>query len=132
MDAQGIADDRAGLGWWRDPRHPTGRQPAVTVTAPPVAACPCCGARFRVTAGRAREAVERGEEPIGRRCSCAHAWWLERFTLEELLEIARMIWPELALTGAGSSPGHLTEPDEACVVELAVPVQDRVLVDGKV
>jgi hypothetical protein len=50
---------------------------------------------------------------------------------DELVDLARMTWPELALTGAGSSPGRLTELDEAGMVELAVAASDRILVGGK-
>jgi hypothetical protein len=70
--------------------------------------CGGCDNPFVLSARNAREARARGEEP---RChDCRHPakpidpaelerlrrWWLKRYSLDEIRELALGLWPELA------------------------------------
>jgi hypothetical protein len=75
-----------------------------TAETPVDVRCSSCSDTFTLSARRAREWRDR--DPLCRRCRTPareltdaereryRRWWLERFTLEELQELARTIWPE--------------------------------------
>lgn len=64
-------------------------------------AIPCgrCGGAIILSSRRARVWRDRGQLPICAACRRPKAteamrrWWLERFSLEEILEMAAAIWP---------------------------------------
>jgi hypothetical protein len=68
--------------------------------------CTGCGDTFVLSPRRAREWRDR--EPLCRDCrrkpkelseaerARLQRWWLDRYSLEELVEIGREIWPDLA------------------------------------
>ena len=75
--------------------------------------CVDCSGDYELSAGAARAQQRQGREPRCRRCrrtsdepspTAAHrAWWLERFTLAEIQEMALALWPE---DGAGETVAH--------------------------
>ena len=76
-----------------------------TVEAPVYVRCSSCGGDFELSARNHREHVKKGTQP---RCAeCRHGraprakpseadrrWWLERFSIEEIVQLAGAIWPD--------------------------------------
>jgi hypothetical protein len=75
----------------------------VTVEAPRLVRCGTCGGSFELSPRNVRAARARGEEPTCRICRRTakppdeaaseklRRWWLERYSLEELVELGREI-----------------------------------------
>ena len=75
----------------------------MTVEAPRAVRCRDCGAPFGLSARNARAWRQRGETPVCARCrhpakppdklaaERMRRWWLERHSIEELLELGRML-----------------------------------------
>jgi hypothetical protein len=74
----------------------------VSVEAPRAAVCGSCGTRFDLSPRNVRAWRQRGQEPVCGDCRHApkedpvlveryKAWWLERYSLEELLKLGREI-----------------------------------------
>lgn len=76
-----------------------------TIEAPVLLRCSECGCSFELSARRARDWRDR--DPVCQACRRSkrqlteaeraelRAWWLARFTFDELLALGRMLWPEL-------------------------------------
>ena len=74
----------------------------MTVEAPVLVTCEC-GARFTLSARNARQARRRGRSPICPECrhpakpptdaqiARYRRYWLQRFTVDELLELGHML-----------------------------------------
>lgn len=68
--------------------------------------CGDCGDAFAFSANRARVYRREGREPVCRDCrrpklseaeqAKLRAWWLNRYSTDELQEIGQMIWPDKA------------------------------------
>jgi hypothetical protein len=77
-------------------------EPASAVEAPRAVRCGACGCAFELSARNVRAARTRREEPKCGECrgrrqvptvTAAHrCWWLERFTLEEIRELAEAVF----------------------------------------
>jgi hypothetical protein len=75
----------------------------VTVEAPRSVVCGACGTSFDLSARNVRAWRQRGEEPICALCrrkpqpvdpataARLRKWWTDRYELDELLEIGRLI-----------------------------------------
>jgi NAD-dependent SIR2 family protein deacetylase len=79
----------------------------VTVEAPRAVRCGSCGDSFDLSARNVRATRKRGEEPVCALCrrkpqpvdpamaARLRRWWTDRYSREELEEIAGWIWPDL-------------------------------------
>src|SRR4029079_7564622 len=88
------------------PRHEAGREPLAVVEAAVRVRCGECGGAFELSARNARVHRKRGSAPKCSRCrygakppkvtQAMRDYWLERFTLDEIRELAAAMWPDLA------------------------------------
>ena len=66
--------------------------------------CGQCGGAFELSANSVNRYRREGREPVCRDCrrpelsearqAKLRAWWLKRYTPEELAEFGRMLWPD--------------------------------------
>jgi len=66
--------------------------------------CEECGGTFELSVSSAGRYRREGREPICRDCrrpelpeakrAKLRAWWLKRYTRDELVELGRMLWPD--------------------------------------
>jgi hypothetical protein len=75
----------------------------MTVEAPRAVVCGECGGLFELSARSARARRTRGQEPVCRPCRHTpkppteaqleryRRWWLDRYSIDELLELGREI-----------------------------------------
>ena len=86
------------------PWQQAGGRAVPTVEAPKLVTCRDCGGDFELSARRARDHRKAGTAPRCRPCREGHEapkvtqemrdWWLERFTVDEISELAARMWPE--------------------------------------